>query len=391
MPALHKPLIKAASKTILAALALYVLIVGVYTLAWVRRPTAILIESQAIGSQQNEIPVLDSRAPVRILAIDGGGIKGLIALAYLVEIERRTGKPISALFDVVAGTSTGSLVATGLLTPDKEGNPKYTASQVRDLYRVIGPNFLATPLWHQLLTLDGLLGPMFLASNLEESLSRIFAPTDIFSNLLKPTVVPTFNLSEKKILLLRSWTIGNTPMFGIRTDNLLSAAVATPAFFPPVLLKAFHGEDFLLADGAVAEDNPSVMAVWEAMTLYPNRSYTLVSLGTGVSTGHIDRTDALRWGFLRWAPPIILDLLHGQSDNATRSAEELHRLFPNTLVSYERFDAKISSDIENPFTATPEKIQKLEMAARQSILQNAKRLDALSKRLVEISHYSEQP
>jgi patatin-like phospholipase/acyl hydrolase len=43
----------------------------------------------------------------KILSIDGGGIRGLIAGLILVEIEKRTGKAISELFDLIAGTSTG--------------------------------------------------------------------------------------------------------------------------------------------------------------------------------------------------------------------------------------------------------------------------------------------
>jgi hypothetical protein len=49
---------------------------------------------------------------VRILALDGGGIRGLITLEVLKEIEERTRKPIAELFDVVAGSSTGAIIAS---------------------------------------------------------------------------------------------------------------------------------------------------------------------------------------------------------------------------------------------------------------------------------------
>jgi len=58
--------------------------------------------------------------PYKILSIDGGGIRGLIPALILVEFEKRTGKPISELFDLVAGTSTGGIIAAGLNIPDKE-------------------------------------------------------------------------------------------------------------------------------------------------------------------------------------------------------------------------------------------------------------------------------
>ena len=56
--------------------------------------------------------------PLRVLAIDGGGIRGVIPAMVLAEIERRSNKRISELFDLIAGTSTGGILALGLITPD---------------------------------------------------------------------------------------------------------------------------------------------------------------------------------------------------------------------------------------------------------------------------------
>jgi patatin-like phospholipase/acyl hydrolase len=52
-----------------------------------------------------------------ILSIDGGGIRGVIPAKLLAEIERRTGKRIAELFDFIAGTSTGGILAVGLTQP----------------------------------------------------------------------------------------------------------------------------------------------------------------------------------------------------------------------------------------------------------------------------------
>ena len=57
---------------------------------------------------------------MKILAIDGGGIRGLIPALVLAEIEQRTGRPISSLFDLVAGTSTGAIIACGLTRPQPD-------------------------------------------------------------------------------------------------------------------------------------------------------------------------------------------------------------------------------------------------------------------------------
>ena len=67
---------------------------------------------------------------IRILSLDGGGVRGLISLEVLKHIEQESGKPIAELFDFVAGTSTGSIVATILLLADDQGKPKFSASAV---------------------------------------------------------------------------------------------------------------------------------------------------------------------------------------------------------------------------------------------------------------------
>ena len=64
--------------------------------------------------------------PLRILSIDGGGIRGLLPVMVLAELERRTDKPIADMFDFIAGTSTGALLALGLTVPDEAGRPRYS-------------------------------------------------------------------------------------------------------------------------------------------------------------------------------------------------------------------------------------------------------------------------
>ncbi|MGH9262301.1 MAG: patatin-like phospholipase family protein, partial [Acidimicrobiales bacterium] len=57
----------------------------------------------------------------RILSIDGGGIRGLIPATVLAALEDRTGRPVARLFDLIAGTSTGGLLACGLTKPGTAG------------------------------------------------------------------------------------------------------------------------------------------------------------------------------------------------------------------------------------------------------------------------------
>ncbi len=81
----------------------------------------------------------------RILSIDGGGIRGIIPAIILASIEERTGKPISELFDLIAGTSTGAILALGLTKPNASGKPEFTAQRIGELYEEEIPNIFRNP------------------------------------------------------------------------------------------------------------------------------------------------------------------------------------------------------------------------------------------------------
>src|SRR5271170_6477506 len=90
----------------------------------------------------------------RILSIDGGGTRGIIPATILASIEERTGKPISQLFDLIAGTSTGGILALGLTKPDSSGRPSFSAQDLCNLYEEEIPNIFLNPQswWGNLLT-----------------------------------------------------------------------------------------------------------------------------------------------------------------------------------------------------------------------------------------------
>src|SRR6266699_2006492 len=95
------------------------------------------------------------RRTVTILSIDGGGIRGIIPAIILAHIEKRTGMPVYRLFDLVAGTSTGGIIALGLTKPNADAINEYTAEQMVQLFQDDGPSIFQHSFWLQLGGLDG--------------------------------------------------------------------------------------------------------------------------------------------------------------------------------------------------------------------------------------------
>ena len=89
---------------------------------------------------------------MKVLSIDGGGIRGLIPALVLAEIERRTGRRIADLVDMIAGTSTGGILACALAKPDP-----LPAAEVASLYVEEGPRIFDRSLLKQITSLGGYL------------------------------------------------------------------------------------------------------------------------------------------------------------------------------------------------------------------------------------------
>jgi hypothetical protein len=89
---------------------------------------------------------------IRILSMDGGGIRGIIPARLLQQIEESTGQPASALFHLIAGTSTGGILGCGLAK-------KKPAREIAELYTDRGAEIFHRSLWDKVTTIDGLSNP----------------------------------------------------------------------------------------------------------------------------------------------------------------------------------------------------------------------------------------
>ena len=111
---------------------------------------------------------------MRVLAIDGGGIRGLIPALVLAEIESRSGRPVAEFFDLVAGTSTGAIIACALTQPDS-----MTAAQAAAIYEQEGPEVFHRSLLKEIRSVGGLIDERYDSRGLLESLRRHIGGTRV--------------------------------------------------------------------------------------------------------------------------------------------------------------------------------------------------------------------
>src|SRR5688572_3671969 len=120
---------------------------------------------------------------IKILCIDGGGVRGIVAGQFLALLEHklqaRTGNPESRLadyFDMIAGTGTGGILACAYLSPLKPHlrTPRFNAAQVVDLYMKYATEVFNESLDHKIVTLGGLLDEKYSADELEKIFRSYF-------------------------------------------------------------------------------------------------------------------------------------------------------------------------------------------------------------------------
>lgn len=326
----------------------------------------------------------------RILTIDGGGIRGIIPALILQRIEERLNKPISKLFHMIAGTSTGGILACTLTAPVNNNKPK-PAEEVVGLYRDHGKDIFDKSFWHGFGSLGGLVDEKYDEDHLEDLLKDYLGQTRL-SDVSQDLLITSYDIHSRKPHFFKSWKARGEKLRPSETaegrDFLLRDAAratsAAPTYFEPANVRSINGKNFYLVDGGVYANNPVMCAYSAAQILYPNSSrYMIVSLGTGETQRQIAYDDAKGWGLVGWARPLLYILFDGVSDVADY---HMQQMFSNR--DYFRFQADISSDPndhnapnDDMDDARPENIATLERLAHRILQDNKDRFSRLVNQL----------
>lgn len=276
----------------------------------------------------------------QVLAIDGGGVRGIFAAAVLSGLEEDLGRPVVEVFDLIVGTSTGGIIALGL-------GAGLSPTEILDFYvtekDAIFPSAFGWRKVRQLFVAKYQSGP------LEAALRRAFGDT-LLGESRVPLVIPSYNLGENDVYLLKS-----PHHERLRRDHKMpmwAAAMATtaaPTFFPAFRLP---GDHVRLVDGGVWVNNPAMVGVTEAVSMFGRSLDEIRLLSVGTTTSTMTRRSRLdNAGLLRWvrSPNVVEVLLNGQSTGAftqvqhligPENARRLNPPAPDELAALDKCDAR---------------------------------------------------
>ncbi|MCK7614125.1 patatin-like phospholipase family protein [Roseibium sediminicola] len=336
-----------------------------------------------------------------ILSIDGGGVRGLIPVRILETLESRLSQrgvatPFHQIFDLMAGTSTGGLIAAGLSAPrpgGEAGEAAATIAELRTFYeresRDIFKSSITARLARTISNPLGLFDETYDARPLEKLLKERFGWTSMASGLTR-LVLTAYDIEHRKAVFMTNGLEEN----GGRPDDYyfwqaVRATTAAPSYFEPARIENLSRRtEEAMVDGGVFMKDPAIAAYLETRKLgWDEDEIVILSLGTGrASERSFAYKDAIGWGALGWMQPskgvpILSILADGQSQTAAYQAAHLFNELPK--VSYYRLEADLPAEAEDLDNARPGNIITLNGAADRVIRDNTVFLDTFADMLTE--------
>jgi len=252
---------------------------------------------------------------VKVLCIDGGGIRGLIPALVLAEIERRTGRRTAEMVDFVAGTSTGGILACALTRRGADGGPLFGAAEMAEIYAEEGPRIFHRSLLKRIFSVEGWIDERYEDEGLNRALERYLGDA-VLSDALTDVLVTAYDIHDRFAFFFRSQRARNDPTYDFALAQVARAASAAPSYFEPAEVTDRAGaRTYPLIDGGVYAVNPSMVAYADMVAAgRGERLELMLSLGTGAHTRAYTFEETRSWGQLEWARPALDMVFDGVAD-----------------------------------------------------------------------------
>jgi patatin-like phospholipase/acyl hydrolase len=329
--------------------------------------------------------------PVRVLSIDGGGIRGYIPALVLAEVERRAGVPASQLFDLAVGTSTGAIISIGL-------SVGLTASELAEFYprygsRIFGPepdrlSGGGSNLGHRMDRAARTLGAPFGgnpalggnarhdASGLESVLREVFGEQKVSEAQLE-LAVTSFDAEANRPVVISRRDARNDPGWDMSLWEAARATSAAPTYLAP-FVREWAGRRCRFVDGGVWANNPAGVALAESVPLTAERGLTgdsvvMLSIGTGVA--------ATKETFVGTDPWIASakDLVTMATGTTAGHTLAVRALSPSRVTRLQVEDDRVAGKMDDPSAA---RLSVLHAATAELIASSGAAIDAVLGHLV---------
>ena len=307
---------------------------------------------------------------MKVLSIDGGGIRGLIPALVLAEIERRTGRRTAELFDLIAGTSAGGILACGLTRPGPDGKPLHSAEELAELFRTEGPRIFDRSLRKRITSVDGLVDERYDDRGLNAALATYLGDARL-RDALTDVLLTAYDIRDRFAFFFRSSRARTDDSYDFAMAAAARAGAAAPSYFEPVeVTDAAGARTYPLVDGGVFAVNPAMCAYAEVVRAGGDIS-VIAALGTGSHSRAYGLDEAKGWGRLEWLQPLLEMVFDGVADTVDFQAATLSR------GRYRRLQAELRYASDALDDAGEANLRRLEGDAERLIAERSADIEAL--------------
>jgi patatin-like phospholipase/acyl hydrolase len=329
---------------------------------------------------------------VRILSIDGGGIRGLIPAMVLRHLRKRLNQlgiaaEFHELFDLMAGTSTGGLIVISLSTPKPDpedpghylGRAVLSIEDILEVYLEKGQIIFPRSIFHSLRSLEQVVHEKYSSRPFRELLEELLGRATLKDSLCH-LLVTSYDMARGRVFLFKNRPEREDRHEGDPNFHLADVALATsaaPTYFEPVELRPIgaEGEPLCLIDGGIFAANPTMCAYIEARKTFRSaKRFQILSLGTGVVTRRFGCEEINTWGYLEWVNPARGEpLLSAMSAGQSECVDHQLRKLPG--VEYFRLDGELAEEHVQMDDTSAENLAGLQTAAERIIEENEESLE----------------
>lgn len=300
---------------------------------------------------------MENEENFNVLALDGGGTRGIYAAQILANIEQNFHVSIKDCFNLIAGTSTGSIIAGAIATDIR-------MQKVVQIFECKAS---------QIFRKKHYLSPLFISRYSKKPLEKVldnYLPSITLGEIVTPLMIMGSDIGTGGVYVFKSKYLGESNALYVRDKDVqlrdaILASCSAPLFFDPQKMG-----DSLLADGGLWANNPSVISFTEAISKFKKKieQIKILSIGTGHTATQKYNNRKCCWGFLNgWGrEKFISYILDLQSQASTNMA----RLLLNK--NYLRLDPTIDNWALDDVTH----LGNLKALANKDFIENAQKIKA---------------
>lgn len=298
---------------------------------------------------------------IKILSIDGGGLRGIVPILILQKLELIKQKRMDEIFDLFAGTSTGGLISCGLSLKGENNKPIYNLEDLKKVYLEQGKIIFPQKNWFKkgYNSIKSIFNPEFSDKGINEVLKKLMENHRL-TDCLKPLFITSYDVKNNQPLFFKSRHAENNPAENAKLFDICRATSAGPTYLPAHSFN-FNNNDVVCVDGGVFINNPSMGALVEVSKYsdyygvpkdikFDFSNLMILSLSTGHYNGSISKKEAKDWGKIKWIKPIIDIMMYGVNQATDYEVSEIlpenNYLRINISIDEEKFSDMTNSSKE---------------------------------------------